>query len=444
MSQTKKRNFYINIGSFKLNRISLLKQSGFNILLKKLYIPQRKLDIFKESLINNKGEKPFDIYFTPIQNINTNIKLKGNNYKTNPLSEKNKIIKRHNILKKIDFNTNSLKNNLDRNNKLELYLYNNSNNNNYNNIYNTRTNLTINKLNNEVLNLPFLTNTNREQNKISKKTNIQLYKNINTSSSYNDFLPIDISSPSVKQLNNIKKYDNIFTNEKIKNTYVDILKKLKPNCSNKEIQTNISNINKKENNEKKIIHNKDLNSNDFSDETSSNDIDDIKEIENIISKSNLKKYNKNINNYQSDNYYKNDTDINKSQNILKNKNRSNFILLKGLYGENNNLIKNNYNQFYQQSKTSRNIFLKGDNSLGKKNERKNKSIYYMNNNKNFILGNNISKEYKEINKRKSLNEKDKLAPYNFKKTLIQKKTISSILDSSIELNNNNSTRKDSY
>ena len=157
MSQTKKRNFYINIGSFKLNRISLLKQSGFNILLKKLYIPQRKLDIFKESLINNKGEKPFDIYFTPIQNINTNIKLKGNNYKTNPLSEKNKIIKRHNILKKIDFNTNSLKNNLDRNNKLELYLYNNSNNNNYNNIYNTRTNLTINKLNNEVLNLPFLT-----------------------------------------------------------------------------------------------------------------------------------------------------------------------------------------------------------------------------------------------------------------------------------------------
>ena len=444
MSQTKKRNFYINIGSFKLNRISLLKQSGFNILLKKLYIPQRKLDIFKESLINNKGEKPFDIYFTPIQNINTNIKLKGNNYKTNPLSEKNKIIKRHNILKKIDFNTNSLKNNLDRNNKLELYLYNNSNNNNYNNIYNTRTNLTINKLNNEVLNLPFLTNTNREQNKISKKTNIQLYKNINTSSSYNDFLPIDISSPSVKQLNNIKKYDNIFTNEKIKNTYVDILKKLKPNCSNKEIQTNISNINKKENNEKKIIHNKDLNSNEFSDETSSNDIDDIKEIENIISKSNLKKYNKNINNYQNDNYYKNNNDINKSQNILKNKNKSNFILLKGLYGENNNLIKNNYNQFYQQSKTSRNIFLRGDNSLGKKNERKNKSIYYMNNNKNFILGNNISKEYKEINKRKSLNAKDKLTPYNFKKTLIQKKTISSILDSSIELNNNNSTRKDSY
>ena len=68
----------------------------------------------------------------------------------------------------------------------------------------------------------------------------------------------------------------------------------------------------------------------------------------------------------------------------------------------------------------------------------------MNNNKNFILGNNISKEYKEINKRKSLNAKDKLTPYNFKKTLIQKKTISSILDSSIEFNNNNSTRKDSY
>ena len=127
----------MSFNPFKLNRISLLKQSGFNILLKKVLVPKKKLDIYKNLLINNKNiEKKFNFHFIPIQIINENEKIKGNHSKTNPLSEKNKIIKRHNILQKIDFNTNSLKNNPNLNNQnLEM----NSNNNNKLNIYNNNT-----------------------------------------------------------------------------------------------------------------------------------------------------------------------------------------------------------------------------------------------------------------------------------------------------------------
>ena len=70
MSQSKVRS-YINIASFKLNRISLLNQSQFNPLLYSIY------------KINNK------------MNL-----LQQERNKINPLTRKNKIIKKHNILKK--------------------------------------------------------------------------------------------------------------------------------------------------------------------------------------------------------------------------------------------------------------------------------------------------------------------------------------------------------
>ena len=204
MSEIRKRSLHKEIGSFKLNRISLINQSGFKFLLKKVIVNQNNLDTLKEIIINNKDiEKPFDIYFTPISNVNPNIKKKEN--KSNPLLEKNKIIKKHNILKKIDFNSSILENTKynNKNNNFTLYNYNNFS--------------LGNKMNNEIsLNLPLLLNTNRENNNSSKKININLHKNINISSSYNIFQP-NISSPSIRIFNNIKK-NNLFTNEIIKNT----------------------------------------------------------------------------------------------------------------------------------------------------------------------------------------------------------------------------------
>ena len=84
MSQPKART-YINIASFKLNRISLLNQSQFNPSLNNMFV--------------NKI-------------INKNIFQSENIEKINPLANKNKIIKKHNILKKIDFNANISKTNL--------------------------------------------------------------------------------------------------------------------------------------------------------------------------------------------------------------------------------------------------------------------------------------------------------------------------------------------
>ena len=425
MSQTKKRNLQINKGSLKINRISLLNQSDFQLSLQKMYIPQRNLDIFKELILNNKGtEKPFDIYFTPIQNINSNIRFRGNIYKINPLTEKNKIIKKHNILKKIDFNINPLKNNVNKKNKLELYLYNNNDN-----IYNTRQKLSINKFkdNKESINLPLLTNTSRKQ----KKNNIiDLINNINKSSSDNEFSPINNSSSSIKLFNNNKEYYNIFSNEKLKNTCVDKKQKLKPNISDKEIQTNISII-KNEIHEKKIkYNNNELNLNESNDESSNND--NIQEIENIISKSNFQ----NNNNYHNINNYKNNSDFHNYQNK---ENKSNYILLKRLYRE-KNYDNNDYNIFSEKSKTERNIFLKGDNNKRKLNGIKNRSIYYLN--KDIILINrNHQKENKE---KKNFNEKYISIPYNYKKTIIQKNIISTFLNSNNNFIKNNSICRDSY
>ena len=100
MEEIKSHKYHINIGSFKINTISLLKQSNLNISLKKLNIPKSKLNL----LIKSKNIKnSFNIFFSPIK---INSENKENKKKLNPLLIKNKIVKKHNLLQKIDFNFN--------------------------------------------------------------------------------------------------------------------------------------------------------------------------------------------------------------------------------------------------------------------------------------------------------------------------------------------------
>ena len=447
----------MNDGLFKVNNISLLRQSGFNFPLKKIQINNNNLDIFTKILINNKKvEKPFNIYFTPIQKINPNKKNKNNKDKPYPLSEKNKIIRKHNILKKIDFNVNfnkdKTKNNLNIfNNKLTLY-----NTNNFNLKFR-------NKINNEIeLNLPFVAQTSREKKRDSIKMN-NISKNLISSSSYNNFQSSKIftSVNLNRSKNNFnKKYNNIFTNEKIKNTYKEIPGRNKLYID-KEIQTNLDfpkkkdeekdqNIQKNENIEKGESKETDLNSikntnyinlnikpkkfniTEDNDE-SSNDLDNMREIENIISKSSLNIHNeRKVNN--SFNITKNDTfnhrnyDIYNKNNYInftnntdkenESKNRNEFILLKNLY--NAKYFQNHYNQFYEFSKTSRNIITNTEcniNRIIKKKKSKKNNI--LNKNINLFNRSNFSKS--NLNKRSKIKELDDLMPYKSRILFIKKK-----------------------
>ena len=181
MSEKKKKLIKMNQASLKINRISLLNQSGFNFSLKKVIIPKSKLDFFKEISLKNKGkEKPFDIYFNPMQNMILNSKINDNHYKWTPLLEKNKIIRKHNILQKIDFNPNIVKNS--PNLKLELNINNNNNsNNNKNNKHNNNNNNHLRVLNKNKSNikpyLPLLTNNSTDtiKNQICNKFLNKIY-----------------------------------------------------------------------------------------------------------------------------------------------------------------------------------------------------------------------------------------------------------------------------
>lgn len=426
MSEIRKRKLHKEIGSFKLNRVSLINQSGFKFLLKKVIVNQNNLNTLKEIIINNKNiEKPFDIYFTPISNINPNIKKKEN--KSNPLLEKNKIIKKHNILKKIDFNCSIVKNTEHSNKNNNFTLYKNTNFSSGN------------KINNEIsLNLPLLLNTNRENNNSSKKININLHKNINMSSSYNNFQP-NICSPSIRIFNNIKK-NNLFTNEIIKNTCTDIPKTLKSNYTDKEIQTNLDfdySLNKeKDNNHKdkatkkynyinlhiKMKHSK---SNEEIDESSSNEFNDIKEIEKIISKSSLNIYQHQNKNKEKHNKY--NYDKKNYINVLNNSNyeeeKDEYILLNSLYKiKNYKNHKNNNNKYFQwieQSHTSRSNYMKTDNCMNKKLNKGKKNYYYLNN--NLFNKCNISKENNNANGKEKIKELDVFIPYNDKNKIKKRK-----------------------
>ena len=266
-----KARTYINIASFKLNRISLLNQSTFNPFLNDAV---NKHNIFQ----------------------NENIE------KINPLTKKNKIIKKHNILKKIDFNVNTIKTNLlkkNNNTANDLSLINNKNFSPKNFFKNKKINLPIliyNK-NNKLL-------QNSKNNKKNNTNRINLQKNIHMKNS------TSFSFNSLNQRNN-------------KNDANNSLKILKPSFTDKEIQTSddlrsIFNENK-ENKSIRYKINIKRNSNEKNEEDSSDDFDYKKEIEKILkNKPNMK----NIPGIKNIFYNTKKIKINKY---------NNYVLLKSLY-----------------------------------------------------------------------------------------------------------------
>ena len=297
MSESKVRS-YINIASFKLNRISLLNQSQFNPLLCSIY------------KINNK------------MNL-----LQQERNKINPLTRKNKIIKKHNILKKIDFNINSNQ------------AYQQKNNNIYTNksiLLNNRSRLIKSPYEHRATNnihLPILAYNNNlmilNSNKNNDNSFRKLYQNNNMKNS-NSFTFNSILSknhfPNSSKNNNLPNLNDITRN--------DTIKSFRPNFTNKEIQTSEELIsleyqhnNKNENNKSrnkayKIVIKSKFNHNEKNDEDSSDDFDYKKEIEKIIttkSKSNIKNL-KGINDYYTNNNSK-----------TRNKNDTNYISLRSLY-----------------------------------------------------------------------------------------------------------------
>lgn len=297
MSQSKVRS-YINIASFKLNRISLLNQSQFNPLLYSIY------------KINNK------------MNL-----LQQERNKINPLTRKNKIIKKHNILKKIDFNINS----------------NQANQQKHNNIYTNKSSLLNNKSRlikspyehraSNNIHLPILAYNNNLMILNSNKNNDNSFRKLNQNNNMknsNSFTFNSILSknnfPNSSKNNNLPYFNNITRN--------DTIKSFRPNFTNKEIQTSEELIsleyqhnNKNENNKSrnkayKIVIKSKLNSNEKNDEDSSDDLDYKKEIEKIIttkSKSNIKNL-KGINDYYTNNNSK-----------TRNTNDTNYISLRSLF-----------------------------------------------------------------------------------------------------------------
>lgn len=336
MSQTKIRT-YINIASFKLNRISLFNQSKFNPSLNNMLTKNNNIDV-------TSGE---------------------NIQKINPLTKKHKIIKKHNILKKIDFNLNS--NKADDLNKSK----------NTNNELST-TNKKINIFKSKKVHLPILIYNNYNKmfqninnSKRSNSNRINLQKKINiknsTSFTFNSFKPKN-------QLINANHYINNAT------------KILKPNYTDKEIQTTedyktLNNDSKKANSIYKINIKSKINIIEKTEEDSSDDFEYKKEIEKIITnKPDIKNF--------SDIAYL----INNNKKIKINK-YNNFILLKSLYR-----LKNfNTDKFYKtennmkitpikNKKFEKNFYYKINNNKSKNNlsQRQPRLIDFKKNQKRII------------------------------------------------------------
>ena len=381
MSQSKVRS-YINIASFKLNRISLLNQSQFNPLLYSIY------------KINNK------------MNL-----LQQERNKINPLTRKNKIIKKHNILKKIDFNINS----------------NQANQQKHNNIYTNKSSLLNNKSrlikspyehrasNNIHLpilaynnNLMILNSNKNNDNSFRKQNQNNNMKNSN-SFTFNSILSKN-NFPNSSKNNNLPYFNNITRN--------DTIKSFRPNFTNKEIQTSEELIsleyqrnNKNENNKSrnkayKIVIKSKLNSNEKNDEDSSDDFDYKKEIEKIIttkSKSNIKNL-KGINDYYTNNNSK-----------TRNTNDTNYISLRSLFKIKN--FRNDKTDIFHQ--TEQEVKL-----IPLRNKKIDKNFI---NKINFIQRNNLNLRHHKLTK---INKQERKS--------LPKYAINKLLNKSYETKNQNS------
>ena len=394
--------------SFKINHISLIKKSDFNYSLKKINIPKSKLIDIKEVYNNKNKEKPLEIFLNPIQNLNIVPIIKENKNKINPLAEKSKIIRRHNILRRIDFNLNSIKANKYSSNKnIELNSYNNFNdnlffgnngsnfnNNNFSNLYHNSNNYNYEKN----VDLPLLTINNEEKSQSYKTIDIKdndvinLFKDIKNAKAINKISPSNISSPSIKYANILKKYMKILLNDKKKNSQSQNQRKLKLNYTDQSIfmdkkndySSNFEKYKKSKNKRDKCI-----NTDNKSDESSSNDDNcDVKEIEKIISKSSHS-----LNPRKKTNYSTNIKFLNNSENVEK----KNYIFLNNLYRMKNDDM--NYNHI-NENRTSNNSFMK---NLSNKINLKSQGNFNKSRNHNY---------------NKSLKCFNNLMPYNFKKKIL--------------------------
>jgi len=424
MSETKKANTnrkIFNLSKLKINRISLLNQSNLNVPLKQLYIAKSKLRNMIKEIINNKSEeKQFNVFFNPIRNPTMNINYRENSNKLSPLSEKRKIVRKHNILQNIDFNINliqaknnkSIDNNNNDNKSLELNvnngkfnqssfsrnkaktLFNNKNkSSNSNNNFNTSKKMNFDK----TINLPIL--------KYSSEESIN---NLNQNN-YKTNSPLNISSPMNNYLNILKKYNKIFTKKsksKDKNK-IEINKYNSYHKNNHNLNLNI-NHEYNNNNKEEIIK-----ISEHIEESTSNDNNfDIKEIENIITNSsNNVNINKNINYYRNNNKNIN-KNINKSDNEI---NIKKDIILNGLKQiKKDNLVNISNNKIISEIINDRIEIPYNINKVSQgTNTDRSRNINSFNQSNIF----NENKSYKGMNM--SIHKNKELLPYNYKKKNIR-------------------------
>ena len=423
MAEIKSLKYHNNIGSFRINSISLLKQTNLNISLKKLNIPKSNLNL----LIKNKNKKnSFNIFFSP---ININSENKESKKKLNPLLIKNKIVRKHNLLQKIDFNLNSLKNNdenisnkntvlkLHNNNSDFLYYYDyNSNINKNNNNLNSSSNNNFDR----TFNFQFLTHINNDlnQNSKTKKTNYNLYKHINASPTFNNFNPLDNLSSSNIKLNIFEKYNELFTNDKLKKTYFQNPTKLNQNKTKRLIvykrdKDINSKSNKRSRNKINILPiNKTENSkNNNNDEESSSNEDnfDMKEIEKIISKSSY-----NFCSPKNSIYFKNKfLNNNKKKLDLKN-----YIALNSLYRMKN--YSKSKNRSFRWRIASFDNFVKTDISNRQRiNDGSGNNYLFKNINVHNAFNRSNSENINDFYESKIFFNNSKLLPYKYKKKIIK-------------------------
>ena len=425
MSEIKNNKNNMNF-SFKINHISLFKKSDFNFSLQKQNIPKSKLIAIKELHNSKDKEKPFDIFLNQTKNLNIVPIIKENKNKINPLAEKTRIIRRHNMLRRIDFNINSIKSIKYSNKNLELNSYNtindnlffgnngsNFNNNNKSNNYNYNYNYE------KTIDLPFLT-INSEEKSQSYKTfdlknndNINLFKDIKNTLIINNFSPSNISSPSIKYVNILKKYMKVLSNDKKKKAQSQNKRQLKLNYTDqsmimdKKIDFSSNFENNKNNRNKKNIF---INTDNKSDESSSNDDNcDVKEIEKIISKSSHT-----LNPTKKKNYTTNIKFLNNSRNAGK----KDYIFLNNLYRMKNDDINSNH---FNENRTSHNSFMKNlSNKINLKTQGNiniGRNHHYYKSLKCFNQSNTID-ENNIFFLRKNKKIDTNLMPYNYKRKIM--------------------------
>jgi len=401
-----------NLSKLKINRISLLNQSNLNAPLKQLYIAKSKIrNMIKEINNNKSGENQINVFFNPIKNKSMNI-----NNKLSPLSEKRKIVRKHNILQNIDFNMNLIQaknnNSNDNNNNKSLEL--NLNNSKFNKSSfsrNNNKNLFDNKNKNNSSNSNFNFNMSKKIN-FDKTINLPMLKYSSEESihnlkqsNYKTNSLLSISLPKRNHINILNKYNKIFTNKNKRKDKDDDKDKNKNeiNMYNSYHKNKFNlNLNHEYNNkEEKIKISENI------EESTSNDNNfDFTEIEKIISNSS-----KNPKSSKKINYYRNN-----NRNTYKNANEVNLkkdIFLNDLQqSKKDNLLNISNNKFINEIINDRIEISNNTNKVSQgTNTDRSRNI-------NAYNQSNIFNENKSI-KGMNINIHNNLLPYNYKKKNIR-------------------------